>query len=114
MMEHVADGEPLRILRDLRKILALELDALDTRLSKLGFRLSLDAKAIDFIVDKGYDSALGARPLRRVVQQHVEDPIADMLLAGKAPAMIRGRMARDGKSIVFGEGRSKRQTEKEV
>ena len=99
---------------DLRKILAIELDALDTRLSKLGSRLTLDAKSIDFIVDRGYDSALGARPLRRVVQEQVEDPLADMLLAGKAPALIRGRLARDGKSIVFGEGRSRRQTGKEA
>ena len=99
---------------DLRKILALELDALDTRLAKLGSRLSLDAKAADLIVDRGYDSALGARPLRRVVQELVEDPVADMLLAGKSPAVIRGRLAKDGKSIVFGEGRARRQAETEA
>ena len=99
---------------DLRKILALELDALDTRLAKLGSRLSLDAKAADLIVDRGYDSALGARPLRRVVQELVEDPVADMLLAGKSPAVIRGRLAKDGKSIVFGEGRARRLAETEA
>ena len=37
-----------------------------------------------------------------------------MLLAGKSPAVIRGRLAKDGKSIVFGEGRARRQAETEA
>ena len=58
-------------------------------------------KAADFLVEKGTDSALGARPLRRVVQEYVEDPLADLVLAGKAKPRLRGRLAKDGKSIRF-------------
>ena len=62
---------------------------------------SLDRKAADFLVEKGTDSALGARPLRRVVQEYVEDPLADLVLAGKAKPRLRGRLAKDGKTIKF-------------
>ena len=86
---------------DMKVILSLELEKLSERLKDSHIALSLDAKAVDFLVEKGYDSALGARPLRRVVQQYVEDPIADAVLAGKTKARMRGRLAKDGESIRF-------------
>ena len=86
---------------DLRRILELELDKLRARLKGERCQLTLDRKAVDFLVEKGTDAALGARPLRRVVQEYVEDPIADLVLAGKAKARMRGRLAKDGKSIRF-------------
>jgi ATP-dependent Clp protease ATP-binding subunit ClpB len=52
-------------------------------------------------VEKGYNSALGARPLRRVVQDYVEDPLADLVLAGKTKPKMRGKLAPDGKSLKF-------------
>ena len=69
---------------DMKKILALELAKLQSRLKGQHITLSLDKKATDFLIEKGYDSALGARPLRRVVQDYIEDPLADLVLAGKA------------------------------
>ena len=86
---------------DLRRILDLELAKLQERLKGSHIQLSLDRKAADFLVEKGTDSALGARPLRRVVQEFVEDPLADLVLAGKAKPRLRGRLAKDGKSIRF-------------
>ena len=86
---------------DMKVILSLELEKLSERLKDSHIALSLDAKAVDFLVEKGYDSALGARPLRRVVQQYVEDPIADAVLAGKTKPRMRGRLAKDGESIRF-------------
>lgn len=86
---------------DMASILKLELAKLQARLKDLHITLTLDRKASDFLVEKGYDSALGARPLRRVVQDFVEDPLADRVLAGKAKARLRGRLAKDGKSIKF-------------
>ena len=86
---------------DMEAILALELAKLQSRLGDLHIALSLDKKATDFLVEKGYDSALGARPLRRVVQDYVEDPLADLVLAGKTRPRMRGRLAKDGKSIRF-------------
>ena len=86
---------------DMGAILALELAKLQERLTEAHLTLTLDKKATDFLVEKGYDSSLGARPLRRVVQDYVEDPLADLVLAGKAKARLRGRLDKDGKSIRF-------------
>ena len=86
---------------DMESILKLELAKLQARLKDSHIVLSLDKKATAFLVEKGYDSALGARPLRRVVQDFVEDPLADLVLAGKSKPRMRGKLAKDGKSIKF-------------
>jgi len=86
---------------DMESILKLELAKLQSRLRDSHIALSLDKKATAFLVEKGYDSALGARPLRRVVQDFVEDPLADLVLAGKSKPRMRGKLAKDGKSIKF-------------
>ena len=86
---------------DMKKILALELAKLQSRLKGQHITLSLDKKATDFLIEKGYDSALGARPLRRVVQDYIEDPLADLVLAGKAKPRMRGKLAKDGNSLKF-------------
>ena len=82
-------------------ILDLEMARLQSRLSNQHITLSLDKKAVEFLLDKGYDSALGARPLRRVVQTYVEDPLADIVLAGKSHPRMKARLAKDGKSLRF-------------
>ena len=87
--------------QDMKRILALELARLGDRLKDAHITLTLDGKAEDFLVEKGYDSALGARPLRRVVQEYVEDPLADMMLAGKTRPRMRARLAKDGASLRF-------------
>ena len=86
---------------DLKKVLQLELKKLGARLEKAGVKLTLDAKAADFLVEKGSDGQLGARPLRRVVQQYVEDPLAEKILAGKTKPRMRGKLSKDGLSLVF-------------
>ena len=86
---------------DMKKILALELAKLQSRLKGQHITLSLDKKATDFLIEKGYDSALGARPLRRVVQDYIEDPLADLVLAGQATPRLRGKLAKDGQSLKF-------------
>ncbi|MBR2714235.1 MAG: ATP-dependent Clp protease ATP-binding subunit, partial [Kiritimatiellae bacterium] len=87
--------------KDMEKILKLELEKLQARLKDSHIALSLDKKAAEFLVEKGYDSALGARPLRRVVQDYIEDPLADLILAGKIKPRMRGRLAKDGQSLKF-------------
>ncbi len=65
---------------DIERILNLELDRVRRRLAEKQITLALDADAIAFLIDKGYDPALGARPLRRAIERCVEDPLADELL----------------------------------
>ena len=87
--------------KDMEKILKLELEKLQARLKDSHIALSLDKKAAEFLVEKGYDSALGARPLRRVVQDYIEDPLADLILVGRIKPRMRGRLAKDGQSLKF-------------
>ena len=85
---------------DVERILSLEIGRLQERISASSrITLTLDPKAVGFLVEKGYDPALGARPLRRVVQTYVEDPLADLILAGKAKPRIRAKLSKDGLSI---------------
>jgi ATP-dependent Clp protease ATP-binding subunit ClpB len=69
------------------------------RLSKLladrKIRLTLADDARGWLADKGYDPAYGARPLKRVIQKHVQDPLAEMILAGKV---------KDGETVPIAVG----------
>jgi ATP-dependent Clp protease ATP-binding subunit ClpC len=60
----------------------LEIQKVMTRLKGKNLQLNLDEKAKDFLVDKGYDPQYGARPMRRAVERHLEDPLAEEILKG--------------------------------
>ena len=66
--------------KDLRAIVDLEIGKLATRLKEKGIDITLDDDARDFIIEKGYDSEYGARPMRRAVERYLEDPLAESLL----------------------------------
>jgi ATP-dependent Clp protease ATP-binding subunit ClpC len=67
---------------DLIRILDLEVAKVVERVRRRNLRIVLDAPAKDFLVDKGYDPQYGARPMRRAVEKHLEDPLAEELLRG--------------------------------
>jgi ATP-dependent Clp protease ATP-binding subunit ClpC len=58
----------------------LMITRLRDQLGKQGLGLELSAKAQEYLADKGYDPELGARPLRRAIQQYVEDPLSEKIL----------------------------------
>ena len=91
---------------EVRVILDLELSQLRSRLSAKDMTLVLDRKATDFLVAKGLDSAMGARPLRRAVQQFVEDPLAELLLREEdhKAGRIKATLAKGGDSLSFKRG----------
>jgi ATP-dependent Clp protease ATP-binding subunit ClpC len=64
------------------KIIDIELKSLFGRVHNLGYEVKLTEKAKEFIADKGFDSAFGARPLKRAIQKYLEDPIAEEILKG--------------------------------
>ncbi|MBI2946216.1 MAG: ATP-dependent Clp protease ATP-binding subunit [Verrucomicrobia bacterium] len=68
---------------DLIQILDLEIGKVIERLKGRKIELHLDEKAKDFLVEKGYDPTYGARPMRRAVERHLEDPLAEEILRGK-------------------------------
>jgi ATP-dependent Clp protease ATP-binding subunit ClpC len=46
----------------------------------MGYKIKLDEAARDYIVEKGYDSQFGARPLKRAIQKYIEDPLAEEII----------------------------------
>ena len=73
---HVLDRE------NLVKIVDLEISTVLKRLAVKNIHLSLDQTAKDFLIEQGYDPNYGARPMRRAVERHIEDPLAEHLLRG--------------------------------
>jgi ATP-dependent Clp protease ATP-binding subunit ClpC len=67
---------------DLVEILDLEINKVMERLKNKHIKLTLDEKAKDFLVEKGYDPNYGARPMRRSVERFLEDPLAEEILKG--------------------------------
>ncbi len=68
---------------DIRQIVDIQISRLQHRLDEHGIKLHLDDKAKDWLAENGYDSEFGARPLKRLIQQEVENPLAIELLSGK-------------------------------
>ncbi|QUI64137.1 ATP-dependent chaperone ClpB [Pseudoalteromonas sp. A22] len=67
----------------IKEIASIQLDRLSKRLTEKGFALELSDAALDKIAASGFDPVYGARPLKRAVQQYIENPLAQDLLQGK-------------------------------
>ncbi|MBN1139708.1 MAG: ATP-dependent Clp protease ATP-binding subunit [Anaerolineae bacterium] len=67
----------------IKEIVDLEVNKVAERMGEHGIQLHLSEAAHDYLAQKGYDPALGARPLRRVVQNEIEDALSEGLLAGR-------------------------------
>jgi ATP-dependent Clp protease ATP-binding subunit ClpC len=68
---------------DIFKIIDIELALLYTRIEALGYKVILSDAAKEYIADKGWDSAFGARPLKRAIQKYLEDPLAEEIIRAK-------------------------------
>jgi ATP-dependent Clp protease ATP-binding subunit ClpC len=82
---------------DLEKIIDLEVAKLAKRLRSRDIDLHVDLSVKDHIIEKGYDEKYGARPLRRAVEQYLEDPLAEAILRGDVE---RGKPI----NVVFEDG----------
>ena len=76
VFDHLSDEE-------IRKIAKIMIDGLNKKLQPKGILLSFTTRAIDEIVRQGYDRNYGARPLRRVLEQQIEDRLAEEMLSGE-------------------------------
>ncbi len=65
------------------RIVDIQIARLGKLLEDRKIAVALDAKAREWLADKGYDPAYGARPLKRVIQKAVQDPLAELILSGK-------------------------------
>jgi len=67
---------------EMGRIVEIQLKRLQKLLDDRKVTISLDAAARDWLADKGYDPAYGARPLKRAIQKSLQDPLAEMILGG--------------------------------
>ena len=70
-------------LKAIRKIIDIELKPLIKRVSDLGYTLTVSEDAKDFVAEKGYDVQFGARPLKRAIQNYIEDAVCEHILGGE-------------------------------
>ena len=70
-------------LEAIKKIIELELSSLIKRINELGYNLDITERAKEFVAAKGYDVQFGARPLKRAIQNYIEDGVCEMLLVGR-------------------------------
>ncbi len=69
----------------IRQITDIELSRLLVRIQSLGHHVDISDEAKDFVASKGYDIMFGARPLRRAIQNHIEDPLCEKIINGELP-----------------------------
>ena len=67
---------------DMRRIVDIQLEGLEGRLAERKIALHIEDPAKDWLANAGYDPVYGARPLKRVIQRHLQNPLAKMLLTG--------------------------------
>ncbi len=91
----------------IREIAEIQLARLQTRLEERHITLSLDDLAYDWLAKVGYDPVYGARPLKRVIQKHLENQLASDILSGAIPdgASVQVSADKDGLLIEVGEGK---------
>nr|NJM03520.1 ATP-dependent chaperone ClpB [Desulfobacula sp.] len=70
-------------LGNIREIAAIQIEKLNTRLKSRNLSVRLDDRAMDHLAQKGYDPVFGARPLKRVIQQELENPLSLAILKGE-------------------------------
>ena len=86
----------------IRQIVDIQLKRLQERLSERHIVLQLDDKAKDWLAENGYDEAYGARPLKRLIQQEVENPLAVKLLNGDIRDDSTVKISADKTGLLIG------------
>ena len=87
----------------LHKIIDIAAKDLFVRMESMGISIEITKGAKEFLADKGFDPAFGARPLRRAVQKYVEDPLAEEILKGTfvAGTKVRVRLNKKKEALSF-------------
>jgi ATP-dependent Clp protease ATP-binding subunit ClpB len=85
-------------------IAGIQLDLLRRRLAERELGLEVSAAAVDVLARAGFDPVFGARPLKRAIQQRIENPLAQKILAGEFLAGDTIVVDADGEALVFAGG----------
>ncbi len=92
---------------DMGGIVEIQLSGLEKRLSQRKIALEIDEAAKKWLAEEGYDPVFGARPLKRVIQRHLQDPLAEMLLAGDVKDGDEVTVSAGTEGLIVGERVSK-------
>jgi ATP-dependent Clp protease ATP-binding subunit ClpC len=90
-------------LDDIKAIIRLMIDRINKQLVDKNIELTLTPAAESALVEKGYDQTYGARQLRRTIQKHVEDPLAEAIVRGQIPSRAQIEVDVEGEGFVFRE-----------
>jgi len=87
----------------IKRIIDVELKSLYARIEQIGYRINLTDEAKAFVASKGYDVQFGARPLKRAIQNYIEDGISDIIVNGGLPlgSVIHITMHENKNELVF-------------
>jgi len=70
-------------MENIKQIAAIQIEKLNQRLKSRSLKIHLDDSAMEYLARKGYDPVFGARPLKRVIQQEIENPLSMVILKGE-------------------------------
>jgi ATP-dependent Clp protease ATP-binding subunit ClpB len=86
----------------IKSIARIQLRGLEKRLAERGIRIELSDKAFDLLGNVGFDPVYGARPLKRAIQQQLENPLAHAILSGRFGNGDTVKVDAEGGKLVFG------------
>jgi ATP-dependent Clp protease ATP-binding subunit ClpC len=86
---------------DLYKIIEIEVGEVKKRLSGHDINIELSNEAKEFLIEKGFDQIFGARPLKRTIQRYLEDPLAEVIIAGNVNKDKPINVTLQGDKLVF-------------
>ena len=90
-------------LEAIKRIIDVELKGLYKRIEQIGYKINLTDEAKEFAATKGYDVQYGARPLKRAIQNYIEDGISDLIVNGNLPlgSVIHITLNEDKNELAF-------------
>ena len=94
---------------EISKILDIQIAELENRLSEKNIHLSIKPKARDYLLDHGYEPSMGARPMRRLIQNEIEDQLANLILGGKVPESGEVEVAFEKDKLVVKPAKAKKE-----
>ena len=86
---------------DMGRIVDIQVERLQRLLADRKIAIALDASAREWLAEKGYDAAYGARPLKRVVQKSIQDPLAELILSGQIKDGDKVAVAATKRGLTF-------------
>jgi ATP-dependent Clp protease ATP-binding subunit ClpB len=89
--------------KNIGAIAQIQLQSLERRLGKMEMTLDVSEEALQKIAESGFDPVYGARPLKRAIQQQIENPLSKAILAGRFGPKDTIRVGVKGGSLTFGE-----------